>query len=147
MEHIFDNTNSPQESPKPSPKPRPGSLNLTPAQLQAALNSNLSASQKNTLQMMMMQSKKPAISPVNRSQPVNPRSQHASAVMAMHRMAQQLVMQVNKVDEALKNPNLGAEERERFLGFKAKFEGDLQQLRNSANSQQFVNAASKMGKI
>jgi hypothetical protein len=145
MDHIFDSSKSPQGSPKPSAKPRNGSISLSTAQLQAALNSNLSASQKNTLQLMM-QSKKPNMSPVNRAQPINPRSQHASAVMAMHRMAQQLVMQVNKVDEALKNPNLGAEERERFLAFKAKFEGDLQQLRNSANNQHFVNAASKMGK-
>ena len=64
--------------------------------------------------------------------PLNPRQQQASAVLAIQRMAQHIMLQISKVDEALKKPNLDASERNNLIGYKAKFEHDLQSLRNAA---------------
>jgi uncharacterized protein (UPF0212 family) len=74
-----------------------------------------------------------------------------NAVLAVQKMAQSLLLQMAKIDEALKNQNLDAIERNVLTSQKAKCEHDLNSIRAAASTgnvmgiiqaaAQFSNAA------
>jgi hypothetical protein len=156
MDNFFDSLSLPPTSlnPQENPPSSHSTMSLSQAQKQIALQQYVMLQSQrqaamNSQKLSPSPSSQSLPSPVVRPQrPATP--QQTTAVVAMQRMAQHIILQLQKVEESLKKPNLDAVERNNLLGYKAKFEHDLQALRNAANGnnpnliQNNPNARSKL---